>query len=76
MLYRYFINLNERGDFYADIRNSKGKTVYEVKTDDLGVISQIEDGFISSVYDIKGLESYLKDIGVLKQNDLLTKGSF
>lgn len=30
-IYKYFINLDERGSFYADVRNQAGKTVFEIK---------------------------------------------
>jgi hypothetical protein len=33
------------------------------------------DGFMKHIEDIQGLEEYLKDLGILKQNDELTRGN-
>jgi hypothetical protein len=30
--FKYYVNLDERGEFYADVRNEQGKTVYEIDT--------------------------------------------
>jgi hypothetical protein len=49
--YQYYINLDERGYFYADVRNSSGKTVFEIKAGDSlpeGQTSIFEDGFIEA----------------------------
>jgi len=31
---RYYVNLNERGSFYADVRDESGETVFEVRAGD------------------------------------------
>jgi hypothetical protein len=33
-LYGYYVNLEERGQFYADVRDEKDQTVYEIKNED------------------------------------------
>lgn len=63
--YTYHINLNERGQFYADVRNERGSTVYEIMTDDDGTCWQFDDGIMRHVNDIDGLEKYLKTLGVI-----------
>ena len=30
-VYRYFINLDERGEFYADVRNVRDRSIFEIK---------------------------------------------
>lgn len=70
MQYYYYINLNERGEFYADVRNPDDKTVYEIHG-----FSIFEDGFMSHDSDIDGLYSYLQDIGVIGENDSLEWGN-
>lgn len=70
MQYYYYINLSERGDFYADVRNPDGKTVYEICG-----FSIFEDGFMSHDEDIEGLCSYLQDLGVIGENDSLEWGN-
>jgi len=49
MKYYYCINLNERGSFYADIRDIYGNTVYEIFAGDMlesEESSIFDDGFM------------------------------
>jgi hypothetical protein len=43
-IYGYYINLNERGYFSADVRDINGKTVYEVKNEDEELEDEVEFG--------------------------------
>lgn len=67
--YEYHINLDERGQFYADVRDENEKSVYWIK---IGYGDEdnnpVEDGFMKNLYDIHGLETYLKDIGIISQS--------
>jgi hypothetical protein len=71
--YMYHINLDERGTFYADVRNSSGKTVFEIKIDDStdpnydhGDGGNIfTDGFMKHKHDMDGLRQYLIHLGVM-----------
>jgi hypothetical protein len=66
--YTYHINLDERGSFYADVRNSSGKTVFEIKAgNELGPdeTSIFEDGFMRHTHDMDGLKEYLVSMGVM-----------
>lgn len=45
MYYKYYINLDERGEFYADIREDGGKTVFEIADAD-HMWEPIEDGWM------------------------------
>ena len=77
MTYKYFINLDERGSFLADVRNSKGKTVFEIKAgDELAEdeTSIFDDGFMSHKNDLEGLETYLKDLSVIGASDTIEHG--
>lgn len=68
LIFGYYINLDERGDFNADVRNENGKTVFEIQAGaSLGEdeTSIFEDGFMRHKEDVAGLESYLKDLGVI-----------
>lgn len=63
-VYSYHINLDERGLFYADVRDEGNDTVYELKRgygededNDL-----VEMGYMKNDNDISGLEDYLKSI--------------
>ena len=73
-IYKYFINLNERGSFYADVRDEKGKTVYEVRGGNElpeDETSLVEDGYMKNFTDAYGLQEYLKEIGVIKENAVI-----
>ena len=66
----YFVNLNERGFFEADVRNSQGISVFQIKSGlslPRGESDLIEDGFMKHGHDIKGLEKHLKEINVMPQ---------
>lgn len=72
--YQYYINLNERGSFYADVRNQNGNTVFEIKAgNELGPdeSSIFEDGFMKNIHDMDGLKAYLVSLGVMKPNQTL-----
>lgn len=66
--YGYFINLNERGHFDADVRDISGKTVFEIKSGlslPRGESDLFDDGFMKHAHDLGGLEKHLKDINVI-----------
>jgi hypothetical protein len=62
----YYINLDERGDFYADVRTKSGKTVFEIKGFDI-----FEDGFMRNKKDMKGLEEHLVSLKIMNKIDVL-----
>lgn len=68
-VYEYFINLDERGDFSADVRNSNGKTVFDIEGGEI-----FEDGFMRHKNDIAGLEGYLKELGIIPKGGRLISG--
>ena len=63
--YEYFINLDERGEFSADVRNA-GKTVFEIEGFDI-----FEDGFMDHKRDLSGLTEYLCDLGIIFHKDAI-----
>lgn len=66
MKYFYYINLDERGEFFADVRDRWDSTVFEIHGCDI-----FEDGFMDDKHDIAGLEFYLRDLGILAPKDRL-----
>jgi hypothetical protein len=64
--FHYFIDLDERGEFHADVRNKNGDTVFEIDGFDF-----FEDGWMKHKKDLDGLEWYLKDLGIMKKGDRL-----
>jgi len=67
--YEYYINLDGRGEFSADVRDPNGKTVVEFGE---GIF---EDGFMRNKNDISGLEDYLKSMKIIKSSDRLVKAN-
>lgn len=77
----YYIDLDERGDFYADVRDAAGRTVFEIRAGDLldqDESSIFEDGYMRHKADLKGLTDYLRELGVIGAQDFeadLPRGS-
>mgnify|MGYP000914875015 CR=1 FL=1 len=70
--YTYHINLDERGEFFADVRDQDDNTVYEIHLPDSdGGSGIIGDGFMKHERDVAGLERYLKQIGIMQNHDTL-----
>lgn len=65
-VFEYYINLDERGDFYADVRTKSGKTVMEIKGFDI-----FEDGFMQNKKDMRGLKEYLVSLKIMNDIDIL-----
>jgi len=66
--YLYFINLDERGEFYADVRDGSNNSIFEIKGFDI-----FEDGWMRNKSDLKGLKNHLVGLGVMKDDDDLTR---
>ena len=70
----YHINLDERGSFYADVRNPSGKTMFEIKAGNElpeGTSSIFDDGYMKHKHDIDGLKNYLVEIGIMSSKTRL-----
>ena len=68
----YYIDLDERGDFLADVRDKQGNSVFEIRAGaSLGEdeSSIFEEGFMRDKRDVAGLTDYLRSLGVLGQHD-------
>jgi hypothetical protein len=68
----YFINLDERGEFYSDVRNAKtGETLIEFHTEE--AIEWTEDG--DNIRDAKTVLTYLIDVGVVRKGSTIEMGN-
>lgn len=56
---KYYINLDERGEFHADVRRDD-KTIFEIKGFEI-----FEDGVMKHKNDLEGLFDYLNHLGLL-----------
>ena len=72
----YYINLDERGIFDADVRDEGMNTVFEIRCE--GEDQWIfEDGWMAHQMDIDGLTSYLEDLGIIaKGAEVLMSSEF
>jgi hypothetical protein len=60
MEYDYYINLNERCEFYADVReHGTDNTVYEIHGFDI-----FEDGYMRDIKDMAGLAEHMQELGI------------
>lgn len=59
----YFINLDERGEFSADVRRN-GEIIFEIQGFEI-----FEDGFMWNKYDLAGLTEHLNSLGLIEDND-------
>lgn len=79
-IYGYYIDLDERGDFQADVRDAQGQTVFDIR--DGGSLGEdessiFEDGYMRNKNDIEGLTTHLRDLGVIPTDaDVLTRSDF
>jgi len=65
--FEYYINLDERGEFFADVRDSNGKTIFEIHGFDL-----FEERYMLDKYDVENLADHLVDLGILPSESSLT----
>jgi hypothetical protein len=75
-LYKFVVNLNERGSFSASVYDAEDNSVYELRGgDELGEdeSSLVDDGFIRSFEDLDGLAKYLQSIGIIPANTRVLK---
>lgn len=68
MIFKYYVNLDERGDFNADVRAPDGTTVFEIRDAD-HLWDLIDAGFMSGKRDLEGLTDYLAGIGTIGSGD-------
>jgi hypothetical protein len=68
MYYKYYVNLDERGDFNADVRAPDGTSVFEI-CDAEHLWELVDGGFMQNKEDLDGLMDYLCGIGILGSDD-------
>ena len=65
--HEFYINLNERGQFYADVRKfGTDDTVFEIHGAQI-----FEDGFMNNIHDMHNLADYLVDLSILTPRDTI-----
>ena len=74
MKLEYFVNLDERGEFHADVRTENGTTIFEIE----GIThlnELVEDGFIKHSRDLAGILAYIQDCRLADETDTLSKAN-
>ena len=66
MQFAYHINLDERGQFEADVRNPFDKSVFAISGRQI-----FEDGFMKDKHDVAGLQAYLRDLKIISPTDTI-----
>jgi hypothetical protein len=63
----YFVNLNERGSFNADLRDADDNSLMTVSNDESedGAIALVEDGYMKHGEDLSGLAAYAIQMGII-----------
>lgn len=64
--YGYYVNFDRPDGFFADVRNTLGKTVFELHD-----TSIIESGLMRHKRDVSGLREYLVEQGLMDRRQLL-----
>lgn len=73
--FTYHVNLDERGEFYADVRDSAERTVFEIGGEEgYPMAEMVEDGFMKHTRDLDGLHEYLRSLDIIGPKDYLVKG--
>jgi hypothetical protein len=65
--YTYYIDLDERGEFRADVRDENDKAVFDIDGYEI-----FEDGFMRDQTDMRGLLAYMIDLGIAREGDSLS----
>ena len=66
-IYGYYINLDERGSFYADLRDASGETVFEIRADG-EEIDLVDAGYMRHKTDIDGLAEHLRALEIIPRD--------
>lgn len=76
--YHYIVDLDERGIYKCHVKNAHtGEIIWQADNEESedGSFWLVEDGFMTSVKDMSGLESYLMEMGIIrKQDEIIYKG--
>lgn len=68
---KYYINLNERGEFYADIRDENETSIVEIDTEYAEFLSNER----VNLQNVTSIWNYFRSIGMIPMNSILTKGN-
>ncbi len=69
--YKYYVNLDERGEYYADIRDENETTIVEIDTEYAQFLSEerVKLDNMTSIW------NHFRTIGMIEYKSILTKGN-
>ena len=70
-IYKYYINLDERGEFNADIRDENETTIVEIDTDYAQFLSEER----VKLHNVTSVWNHFRSIGMIEQHSMITKGN-
>lgn len=70
-VWKYYCNLDERGEYFADIRDEKENTILEIDTDYARFLSEER----VNLKNITSIWNYFRSIGDIPNDVILTKGN-
>lgn len=68
---KYYVNLDERGEYYADIRDENENTILEIDTEYAQFLSDEN----VKLHNLTSVWNYFRSIGMIPCNSILTKGN-
>ena len=68
--FKYIVNLNERGDFFAHVEDSAEKEVYRIASSEQ-LSDLIECGYMEGFDDVQGLLDHLESLDLLPPNSTI-----
>ena len=72
--YELYVNLNERGSVYVDLRDENMKTVWELSGDWSEVVDYDGSGRFDPA-DFRTVERHLKELGVIPVESIVVRGN-
>lgn len=65
--YGYYINLDERGEFSADVRNLESESILAIRSTEEGLWT-VNLGFMRHGKDIDGLQAYMREMDLIEKD--------
>lgn len=68
---KYYVNLDERGEYFADIRDENENTLLEIDTE----YAQFLTDENVKLHNLTSVWNYFRSIGMIPGDSILTKGN-
>lgn len=75
MKFTYHVNLDERGYFFADVRDENENSIYDIHSNEDGEIPEVTDGFMHHSRDLEGLSRHLQSMGIIPKESTISRAA-